>query len=91
MRRLQAQTLPDATPPIGKIQPFSKMPITFEPVRLLEEKSSLTELIYYRGLLITAGTWVITAGNVLITAGTWVIIDGPWLITCDTWVITAGT
>ena len=33
LRRLQAQTLPDATPPIGKIHPFSKMAITFEPLK----------------------------------------------------------
>ena len=32
LRRLQAQTLPDATPPIGKIHPFIKIAITFEPV-----------------------------------------------------------
>ena len=32
LHRLQAQTLPDATPPIGKIHPFSKMAITFEPL-----------------------------------------------------------
>ena len=32
LRRLQAQTLPDATPPIGKIYPFSKMTVTFEPL-----------------------------------------------------------
>ena len=30
LRRLQAQTLPDATPPIGNIYPFTKMTITFE-------------------------------------------------------------
>ena len=30
--RLQTQTLPDEAPPMGKIQPFSKIPITFEPV-----------------------------------------------------------
>jgi hypothetical protein len=30
LRRLQAQTLPDEAPPIGKIHPFSKMAITFE-------------------------------------------------------------
>ena len=29
-RRLQSQTLPDATPPIGKSHPFSKMTVTFE-------------------------------------------------------------
>ena len=32
LRRLQAQTLPDEAPPIGKIHPFSKMAITFEPL-----------------------------------------------------------
>jgi hypothetical protein len=32
LRKLQAQTLPDATPPIGKIRPVSKMTITFEPL-----------------------------------------------------------
>ena len=31
LRRLQAQTLPHATPPIGQIHPFSKMAVTFEP------------------------------------------------------------
>ena len=28
----QAQTLPDATPPIGKIYPLTKMAVTFEQV-----------------------------------------------------------
>ena len=32
LRRLQAQTLPDATPPIGKIYPFTKMAVTCEPL-----------------------------------------------------------
>ena len=32
LRRLQAHTLPDATPPIGKIHPFSKMALTLEPL-----------------------------------------------------------
>ena len=32
LSRLQAQTLPDASPPIGKIHPFSKITISFEPV-----------------------------------------------------------
>ena len=32
LRRLQAQTLPDEAPPIGKIHPFTKMAITFEPL-----------------------------------------------------------
>ena len=32
LRRLQAQTLPNANPPIGKINPFSKMTVTFEPL-----------------------------------------------------------
>ena len=29
----QAQILPDATPPAGKIHPFSKIPITFKPIK----------------------------------------------------------
>ena len=32
LRRLQAQTLPDEAPPIGKIYPFTKMALTFEPL-----------------------------------------------------------
>ena len=32
LRRLQAQTLPDEAPPMGKIHPFSKMAVTFEPL-----------------------------------------------------------
>ena len=32
LRMLQAQTLPGATSPIGKIHPFSKFAITFEPI-----------------------------------------------------------
>ena len=31
--RLQAQTLSDAAPPTGKINPFSKIAATFEPIR----------------------------------------------------------
>ena len=31
--RLQAQTLPDAAPPVGKIYPFRKIGITFEPIQ----------------------------------------------------------
>ena len=31
LRRLQAQTLPDAAPPTGKIHPFSKIAVTLEP------------------------------------------------------------
>ena len=30
--RLQAQTFPDATPQIGKINPISKIAVTLEPV-----------------------------------------------------------
>ena len=33
LRKLQAQTLPNATPPIGQIQPLSKMAVTFEPLK----------------------------------------------------------
>jgi hypothetical protein len=36
LRRLQAQTLPDATPPIVKIHPFSKFAITFKPLMLFD-------------------------------------------------------
>ena len=32
LRRLQAQTLPEATPPIGQIHPFNKMAINSEPL-----------------------------------------------------------
>ena len=32
LRRLQAQTLPDATSPKVKIHPFSKIAVTFEPL-----------------------------------------------------------
>ena len=31
--RLQVQILPNATPPRGKIHPFSKLAVTFEPIR----------------------------------------------------------
>jgi hypothetical protein len=31
LHRLQAETLPDATPPIGKIPPFSKIAVTLQP------------------------------------------------------------
>ena len=36
LRRLQAQTIPDATPPIGKIHPLSKMDVTFEPLHCVK-------------------------------------------------------
>ena len=32
LRKMQAQTLPDATTPIGQIYPFTKMTATVEPV-----------------------------------------------------------
>ena len=32
LRRLQGQTLPDATTPMGQIHPFSKMAVTFVPL-----------------------------------------------------------
>ena len=32
LRRLHAQTLPDAASPIGKVHPFSKIAVTLEPV-----------------------------------------------------------
>ena len=33
LRRLQAQTLPDETPPLGKIHLFTKIAITFDPMK----------------------------------------------------------
>ena len=35
LRTLQAQTLPDATPPLGKIPLFTKIAVTFEPMKRL--------------------------------------------------------
>ena len=32
LRRPQTQTLPDEAPPMGKIHPFSRIAVTFEPV-----------------------------------------------------------
>ena len=32
LRSLQVQTLPEEAPPMGKIHPFSKMAVIFEPV-----------------------------------------------------------
>ena len=33
LRRLQAQTLPDTAPPLGKIPLFTKIAVTFEPMK----------------------------------------------------------
>ena len=33
LRMVQAQSLPDEAPPVGKIHPFSKIAVTFEPIR----------------------------------------------------------
>ena len=33
LRKLQAQTLPDEAPPVGKVHPFSKIAVTFEPIQ----------------------------------------------------------
>jgi hypothetical protein len=33
LRRLQAQTLPDEAQPVGKIHPFRKIALTFEPIQ----------------------------------------------------------
>ena len=33
LRRLQVEILPEATPTIGQIHPFSKMTVTFEPLK----------------------------------------------------------
>ena len=54
LRRLQAQTLPNATPPIGKILPFSKIAITFDPIvrfgcplRLRISKKKKFDVVYF--------------------------------------------
>ena len=39
--RLQTQTLPDATPPKGKIHQFSKIAVTLEPVLQLDNLKDL--------------------------------------------------
>ena len=39
--RFEAQTLLDATPPIGKIHTFSNIAVTFEPVMRFERPSRL--------------------------------------------------
>ena len=33
LRRLQAQTLPNATQPVGKIHPFNKIAVNFDPIQ----------------------------------------------------------
>ena len=51
--RLQTQTLPDATPPIGKIHPFSKIIVTLDPLggfdalQDLESSKSLWQSLFY--------------------------------------------
>ena len=30
---MQARTLPDATPPLGKLPPFTKIAVTFDPMK----------------------------------------------------------
>ena len=39
LRRMQAQNLQDATPSIGKIHPFSKIAVTFEPLMRIHANS----------------------------------------------------
>ena len=41
LRRLQAQTLPDAALPIGKVHQFSKIAVTLEPVM------QFTNIVYF--------------------------------------------
>ena len=43
LHRLQAQTLPDEAPPVGKIFLFSKIAVTFEPIQRfrISEKMSI--------------------------------------------------
>ena len=49
LRRLQAQTLPDEAPPLGKIHPFSKIAVTFGPIQqfyALQDLESLKNCQY---------------------------------------------
>ena len=53
LRRLQAQTLPDATPPLGKIPQFTKIAVTFDlmkqfrcPLRFRISKKNLN-IVYF--------------------------------------------
>ena len=47
LRRLQAQTLPDATTPIGKIHPFNKIATNFEPVMRLGCPLRFINILYF--------------------------------------------
>ena len=38
------QTLHDATPPVGKIHPFSKITVTFEPIQRYSDLVALEDL-----------------------------------------------
>ena len=64
LRRLQAQTLPDAAPPIGKIHPFSKMAASCEPMMRFGCPNSLW--IYMTLLTVSqpCGTTWITSWNI---------------------------
>ena len=58
LRRLHAQTLPDATPPIGIINHFSKTTVTFEPLMGFDVVLDLKildpfKIVYF----ITNGAW----------------------------------
>ena len=40
------QTLPDATPPLGKIPPFTQMAVTFEPMHYGVEKGQVAQVFF---------------------------------------------
>ena len=44
---LQAQTLPDEGPPMGKIHPFSKIAVTFDPVSIVEQDNLQMETCHF--------------------------------------------
>ena len=43
----EGQTLPDATPPVGKIHPFSKIAVTFKPIQRFKCPSRFRMSIYF--------------------------------------------
>jgi hypothetical protein len=48
--RLQAQTLPNEAPSLGKIPPFTKITVTFDPMKRLTILLYQTKLSYYEAI-----------------------------------------
>ena len=47
LRRLHAQTLPDATSPVGKVHPFSKITVIFDALQDLESLTKCQYSLFY--------------------------------------------